>query len=238
MSETLNLDEIKEKILIKLKPSGWDRIFRSFIHSSDFDMIIKKLAQQSKDGKRFTPPLKDVFRAFEECPYNELKVVIVGQDPYPQFGVADGIAFSCGKTEQLQPSLKYLLDAVDRTVYNNGNLVDRNPDLKRWANQGILLLNTALTTNVGMIGQHYVIWKPFIAYLFDWLTWNNNGLVYLYLGKEAKKWSSTVNDNNYKFYATHPASAAYSGSEEWDCGNVFKEIQEVVKTNYNHIILW
>jgi uracil-DNA glycosylase len=238
MSKTLDLDEIKQKILIKLQPSGWDRVLKSFINSSDFENIIKELAKQSRDGKRFTPSLKYIFRAFEECPYNELKVVMVGQDPYPHFGVADGIAFSCSLTEQEQPSFKYLLDAIDRTVHDNQGIVDRNPDLKRWSNQGILMLNTALTTNVGKVGQHYLIWRPFIAYLFDWLTWHNNGLIYLYLGNEAKKWSDAVNDNNYKFYTSHPASAAYNGNSIWECGDVFKEIYKITMKQYNHVIIW
>ena len=238
MSKTLDLDEIKQKILEKLKPSGWDRIFKGFINSSDFDNIIKELIRQSRYGQRFTPTLKYIFRAFEECPYDDLKVVIVGQDPYPGFEVADGIAFSCSRTEKEQPSLTYLFDSIDRTVYDNKNVIDRNPDLKRWSNQGFLMLNTALTTNIGKIGRHYLIWKPFLAYLFDWLTWHNNGLIYLYLGSEAKKWSDVVNDNNFKLYASHPASAAYSNSKEWDCGDVFVKIDEYLKTNYNHAMIW
>jgi len=238
MNKTLDLDEIKEKILEKLKSSGWDRILKGFIKSSEFDTIIKELVRQSRDGKKFTPTLKYIFRAFEECPYEDLKVVMVGQDPYPGFEVADGIAFSCSRKNYEQPSLKYMLDAIDRTVYDNKKIVDRNLDLKRWSNQGMLMLNTALTTNIGKIGQHYLIWKPFIAYLFDWLTWHNNGLVYIYLGSEAKKWSDVVNDNNYKLYASHPASAAYSKSAEWDCGDVFVKTTQIVKENYNHEIEW
>jgi len=60
----------------------------------------------------------------------------------------------------MQPSLKYMLDAVEKEVYPDG--CRRDPDLKRWSNQGILLLNSALTTNVGKIGQHYLLWRPFI----------------------------------------------------------------------------
>lgn len=80
MSNTLNIDEIKDKVHEKLKPSGWARVLRSFIYSKDFENIILALAKQSKDGKRFTPAMKNWFRAFEECPYDQLKVVIVGQD--------------------------------------------------------------------------------------------------------------------------------------------------------------
>lgn len=237
MKQKLDLEEIKEKLYARLEPSGWAVKLRSFIYSSDFDNIITQLARLSMDGKRFTPTLKQMFRAFEECPVNELKVVIVGQDPYPQIGVADGVAFSCGNTMELQPSLSYMLDEINRTVYR-GHPGSLDVDLTRWSNQGILMLNTALTTTVGKIGQHYALWKPFMAYLFDYLTWNESGIVYVYMGKQAKEWSEAVNDNNYKFFVTHPASAAYANQPRWDSDNVFVKVNEVVERQFNTKITW
>jgi uracil-DNA glycosylase len=237
MSAILNIEEIKDKVIEKLEPSGWARVLRSFVYSKEFEDIISALAKQAKDGKRFTPTMKNWFRAFEECPYNELKVVIVGQDPYPGFNQADGIAFSLKDAEEMQPSLDYMLKAINKTVYNGVN-ASRDMDLKRWSNQGVLLLNTALTTNIGKVGQHYLIWRPFIAYLFDWLTWNNNGLVYIYMGKKAEEWAECVNDNNYKFYVSHPASAGYNNLPEWNSQDVFVKTKEIVKKNYNFDIEW
>ena len=76
----MNLEEIKQKLFEKLEPSGWARVFKSFIFSSDFDYILTQLYNNTQEGKRFTPPLKQVFRAFEECPYGKLQVVFIGQD--------------------------------------------------------------------------------------------------------------------------------------------------------------
>lgn len=237
MKTELELDEIKQKLFDKLEPSGWGRIFKSFIFSSEFDDILTKLYKLSMENKRFTPPLKQVFRAFEECPYSNLQMVIVGQDPYPQLGVADGIAFSCSNTGKLQPSLRYILDEVNKTVYNGEN-VSNDVDLKRWSNQGILLLNTALTTEVGKIGAHYDIWKPFTAYLLDWLNNYNPGLIYVYMGRKAEEWSVLTNDNTtYKFTVKHPASAAYSGSK-WDSDNIFMRTRAVVKKMSGITINW
>jgi uracil-DNA glycosylase len=236
MKQKLDIEEIKQKMFEKLEPSGWGKVFKPFIFSGDFDNIITQLAQTANDGQRFTPTLKDIFKAFEECPYDKLKVILVGQDPYPQFGVADGIAFSCSKTNQLQPSLRYMLSEVNVTLYG-GHPVSTDVDLTRWANQGILMLNTALTTTVNKIGQHYKIWQPFIAYLFDYLTLNHNGLVYVYLGKQAKEWADAISENNYKFFLSHPASAAYNGSK-WDSKNLFLETQVIIKQNYNEDLIW
>jgi uracil-DNA glycosylase len=80
MNNKIDLEELKEKLLLKLEPSGWKPVLKSFIESSDFDNIIKQLVRLTKDGKRFTPTLKQLFRAFEECPYDKLKVIVVGQD--------------------------------------------------------------------------------------------------------------------------------------------------------------
>jgi uracil-DNA glycosylase len=221
----MDLEEIKQKMFDKLKHNGWDKVLKSFIFSSEFDDIIIKLKTLTEADKRFTPPLKQVFRAFEECPYDQLQVVIVGQDPYPQLGVADGISFSCSNIGKIQPSLKFIFEEIERTVYQEFPSY-QEPDLKRWANQGILMLNTALTVEVGKIGSHYEIWKPFTAYLLDYLNSNKKTLVYLYMGKKAQEWSDMTDDtDNIKFFVKHPASAAYNGSK-WDSNNVFIEIQK------------
>jgi uracil DNA glycosylase len=80
MKEKLELDKIVDKLYEDLVPSGWARVLRTFIYSSDFKNIIQSLANESLLDRRFTPPLRDIFRAFKECPYDDLKVVIVGQD--------------------------------------------------------------------------------------------------------------------------------------------------------------
>lgn len=80
MTEQINLEEVKTKLVERLQPSGWGQKLRGFIQSSDFDKILTELYRLREEGKRFTPPLKQVFKAFEECPYDKLKVVIIGQD--------------------------------------------------------------------------------------------------------------------------------------------------------------
>ena len=233
----MELLEIKQKMFEKLKFNNWDKVFNSFIFSSEFDDVLNQLYNLSIQDKKFTPPLKQVFRAFEECPYDNLKVVIIGQDPYPQLGVADGISFSCSNTNKLQPSLRYVLDEINRTVYGE-NPVSTDVDLTRWSNQGILMLNTSLTTEVGKIGQHYDIWKNFTAYLLDYLTHNKENIVYIYMGKKAQEWADLTGDNNHKLFVSHPASAAYTKQKYWNSDNVFLKTQVLVKKYFNSEIIW
>jgi len=234
MSNVLNIEDYKQKIFNKLEPSGWGRVLKPFIFSLEFEKILTELYNMSNNGQRFTPTLKDVFRAFEECPYDELKVVIVGQDPYPTLGVADGIAFSCSNTEKEQPSLRFILDEVEK-MYPNGYV--RPLDLAKWSRSGILLMNTAFTTEVGKVGKHYELWAPFVAYLFDYLKNFNTNLVYLYLGKQAQEWSDACGENCIKFTASHPASAVYNGGK-WDSKGVFNNVKDTVKLLHNYTINW
>ena len=198
--------------------------------------ILTHLYEESEAGRRFTPVIKDLFRAFEECPYEDLKIVVIGQDPYPQAGVADGISFSCSHTGKVQPSLRYMFKAIEETVYPEGMTWD--PDLKRWSNQGILMLNTAMTCEIGNIGSHIKLWEPFTEYLFDVLDNSNTGLVYVFLGNKAKTWNKSISSMNYKFFIPHPASAAYKKEGRWETGDVFNKVNDIIYSNYGEKIIW
>ena len=204
-----NLIILKDNLKKDIESSGWADVLFPYIDSKLYDDLTDSLVSLVEQGKRFTPKFKDIFNAFKECKYDDLKVVIVGQDPYPQLGSADGLAFSCSKKDKVEKSLQYINKAIDTD----------HTDLRCWANQGVLLINTALTVEVNKIGSHYSIWKSFTEYLFDTLNRHNKGLVFILMGKKAEEWAPLL--SNMKIYkVAHPASAAYRGGE-WDCKNVF-----------------
>jgi uracil-DNA glycosylase len=235
---SVNLKEVQLKLYEQLKPSGWADKLKMFILSDEFYTILETLLKQSTEGKKFTPTIKHLFRAFEQCPYDKLRVIFVGQDPYPKEGVADGIAFSCSKTShpsQIQPSLRKIYQALN----DEGVEHKHTYDLKDWANQGILMLNTALTTQVGVAGAHTELWKPFMRYLFEVLNTSESGLVYVFMGKVAQSWKSYIDeDGNHIFVCSHPASAVYSPEGRWDSSMVFSKTTDVVKRMYNQEIKW
>jgi uracil-DNA glycosylase len=213
---------------------GWWNKLSPFLCSPAFirtGNYIKELATK----RAVTPLFDDTFRAFKECPYNKLKVVILGLDPYPQEKVADGLAFSA-RNNLLNPpkSLVHIIDAIEREVYG-GFAIGYNenyayPDLTRWANQGVLLLNQALTTYVGETGAHLDLWAPFIRNVFKVLRENNTGLIYILLGSKAKQWKVAIDGkNNYILTASHPASAAYSGRKYWDSEGIFLTTNELLE---------
>jgi len=225
---SLTHDQIVDKLQEMLRPSGWHNLLKGFLVSEDFEKIILTLETLVKEDKRFTPPLKQVFRAFQECPLENLKVVIIGQDPYPQLGVADGIAFSCGNTMKMEASLRYIHKAVIDTVYHGQlDIKELSPDLTRWANQGVLLMNTSLTTEIGKIGKHLELWKSFTAYVIDMINTQKKDIVWVFLGKKAQEYSDLVDDHRHrKLYASHPASAAYQREQSWNCNDIFNEVNK------------
>lgn len=226
MTQQINLEEVKCKLVERLQPSGWATKLRGFIQSSDFDKILDTLYKLREDGKRFTPPLKQVFRAFEECPHDKLKIIMIGQDPYPHFGVADGLAFSCSNTGKPQPSLKNMFEAIEKNVYEEFPTY-QDPNLTRWANQGVLLLNSALTCQVDKVGSHYAIWQDFIAYTMDILNYTDSGLIFVLMGKQAQELESMIGDHHHIIKVSHPASAAYTKTV-WDCGNLFNQCNKII----------
>jgi uracil-DNA glycosylase len=234
----VNTVEIAQKLYNKLKGTGWDEALRTYLLGDSFQTLLNELVKLRNEGKRITPPLKNVFRAFEECPVNSVRVVMIGQDPYPQFGVADGIAFSCGNTNYPEASLRYMFKEINLTVPPDQINPIHSADLKRWSNQGMLMLNCALTTNIGEIGKHYELWSDFISFVLDYLAWNKQGIIYVMLGKKAQEWDDFIYDSNVKIHVSHPASAAYNKQSRWDSNNLFNQINESLNSTNQTSIIW
>tara|TARA_B110000046_G_scaffold169740_1_gene189093 strand:- start:1360 stop:2040 length:681 start_codon:yes stop_codon:yes gene_type:complete len=224
----IDINLLRDNLNNKLKDSGWDRMLSPYVNGLSFDYIMNKLRDSVEQGLRFTPKFKDVFNGFYECPYDDLKVVIVGQDPYPQLGVADGIAFSCSIKGKAEKSLQYILKALED---ENGSV-----DLRRWSNQGVLLINTAFTCEINKIGSHYGIWKSFTEHVFDNINRHNPDTVFILMGKKAEAWQ-TLLPNCKILKCSHPASAAYRGGE-WDCNDVFNKANTILIKQDKTCINW
>jgi len=237
-TQQINISEIQKKLVETINHTDWYGLLNHFITKSEFQEILEKLVFEVEEGKRFVPKIKNTLNAFKECSFKDLKVVVIGQDPYPWLyknhpdgTVADGLAFSCGHSMKIQPSLEYIYTAMGKEPD------DRNPDLKYLANQGVLLLNSAFTVEVNKPGTHYHIWKPFMNIILDAICYNKPGIVFILLGKVAQQFEDMITEDNLILKASHPASAGYNKGI-WNCEDVFNKTNEYLKQRGKTIIQW
>lgn len=227
----------------KFKPllGDWGEFLKPFIESKECDQIYSKLKTDSAKGVRMCPNYEDTYRAFKECPWGDLKVVIVGQDPYPWVKggvkVADGVAFSCKYTQKLQPSLELFYDAIEKELYKGLDLqMYKSPDLSYLANQGVLLLNAALTTRENIVGAHTGseksknLWGPFTEYVLKLISLTRTNIVFLLLGEIAQWYEEDISkEGNYIYKCEHPARAARL-RRPWQTDHIFSLTQETLKS--------
>lgn len=229
-----------EKFKDKFHPS-WHSKIKLFIESEECDKIYAHLKKESQRGKKIAPDSINTYRCFFETPLDDVKVVIVGMCPYHTFKngspVADGLALSCSITGQLQPSLDQFYDALEREFYNGLNLnFEKHPDLSYLANQGVLLLNAALTTEKDKAGSHLDLWEPFMKFLFENII-NDLGVPIVFLGKEASKLRKYTGIFTHIFEISHPASASYKGIA-WDTEGTFKKVDKIIWETNGDSIGW
>jgi len=231
---------MEKQWLIQTFTQSWYNRLKHYIESDEFNKLGNQIALERKT-KAIYPASTDVFKAFKLCPFGEVKIVILGMDPYFTSEVADGLAFSCSYSEglprkKIQPSLVNIFESLERTVYK-GLYLDKDPNLERWAKQGILLLNTALTVEAGKAESHLALWKNFTKEVLKSLSEYNTGVIYCLWGAKAQQFEKYINPNhNYIMRAKHPASSSYTGGV-WDCDH-FIEINKILKQNNNEEIIW
>jgi len=221
----MEINDIKTKLYQKLLPSGWGNRLKGFILSEEFDQILIALDKQIKDDKRFTPTFKQVFRCFEECPYDKLKLVMLFDSPYDMHGIADGIPLSCSLTKDIENPLRHVMNEIRTTVYNH-ETYDYDKDLKRWANQGVLMIHVSPTTQLFPGKPHFNIWKPFMTYLLDMLDTYNNGLNFAIFGENAfNNYSQHITGN----IVTCPNPMLIRGIHgEWNSEDIFNKINKLI----------
>ena len=184
------------------------------------------------------PSIKDVFKAFKLCPYNNCRVIFVGQDPYPQRGVAQGVLFGNSSNtpeDKLSPSLQIIKESVINFEIPH-NFITFDPTLESWAKQGILMINSALTTEVGKIGVHMMKWRPFIIAFLKQMSMINPGIIYVLFGSQAQILEPYINKNNYVLKIEHPAYFARTNKKM--PYHIWKDINKILYDLYGERIEW
>ena len=194
---------------------------------------------KTTDSSTLCPSIKNVFKAFKLCSYNECKAIFIGQDPFPQKGVAQGILFGNSSNtpeDKLSPSLKVVKESVINFDIPH-NLITFDPTLESWAKQGILMLNSALTTEVGKVGIHTLKWRPFVGSFLKNMSKKNPGIIYVFFGSQAKSLDTYINNNNnYKLFIEHPAY--YARLNKRMPSDIWYTVQKLVYNIYGTLIEW
>lgn len=229
MSINTKLPKVRQESIRKLVGESWYVRLKEYFESETFVLTIDQIMRENVQGITIYPEFENVFRAFRETPYEDVKILILGQDPYHD-GSADGLAFSNRPgTKKVSPSLKNILTEVVTSVRGELDFSSEDTDLTRWARQGVLLLNTSLTVRKGSPLSHATLWGALIEHVFSELD-NTNGIIYLLWGKQAKEYRRFIDaSRNHILEADHPASAAYNGGKTWFGNNHFVIANQLIE---------
>ncbi|MDA7761666.1 uracil-DNA glycosylase [Crocinitomicaceae bacterium] len=217
--------------------ASWKNILNNELEQKYFLELSKKVDQFYREGKvQIFPKKKEVFRAFDLCPFEKVKVVILGQDPYPTKGYANGLSFSVN--DYIYPFPKSL-NNIFKEIHNDiGISFPENGDLTRWAEQGVLLLNTVLTVEEGSPDSHKGIgWEKFTNGVIELLSDQKQELVFMLWGAKATAKTSLINEDKHMVLSSvHPSPlSAYRGF--FGCKH-FSKANDYLNENNLSVINW
>lgn len=179
--------------------------------SKDYFVRLTNFVRNEYATKQIFPPGRQIFAAFNATPFNEVKVVILGQDPYHDVGQANGLCFSVNDGIQFPPSLRNIFQEIHNDI---GSPIPQSGDLTRWAKQGVLLLNATLTVEVHKAASHQRQgWEQFTDEVISHLSNHRQNLVFILWGSYAISKRSLIDpDKHLILTSVHPSPlSAYRG---------------------------
>ena len=214
---------------------SWKRHLQEEFDKPYFAQLTGKVRQEYQAGTCY-PPGRLIFNAFNLCPFDEVKVVIIGQDPYHEPGQAHGLSFSVQDGVQFPPSLQNIFKEIHDDL---GTPIPTTGDLSRWAKQGVLLLNASLTVRAHQANSHATLgWQTFTDAAIRALATQREHLVYMLWGGFARGKSYMIDkQHNLVLESVHPSplSANRGG---WFGQHQFSRCNEYLKQHGIAPIEW
>lgn len=191
---------------VKIEQS-WHELLQAEFEKPYFASLAARLHEEKDAGIRIYPPGGMIFRAFDLCPVDKLKVVILGQDPYHGEGQAMGLSFSVPENITAPPSLKNIFKEISSDL---GISMSGKPDLSSWAEQGVLMLNAILTVRAGQPTSHSNIgWETFTDAVIRSISEQCEGVVFLLWGNFARSKAALIDRSKHHILeAAHPSPLA------------------------------
>lgn len=211
---------------VKIEAS-WKAALADQFDQAYFEALVQYLKKEKMAGKKIYPPGPLIFNAFAQTPFEAVKVIILGQDPYHNPGEAMGLSFSVPRGVRVPPSLKNIY----KELHADLNITPaQHGDLSHWAKQGVFLLNSMLTVEHKKAGSHRKVgWQNFTDAVIRQLSREREGLVFMLWGNFARSKKELIHpDRHLILEAAHPsplARGAYFGSAHFSKANAYLSTQ-------------
>ncbi len=214
---------------------SWKKVLEKEFQTDYFNNISLKTREEYSKFVCY-PPGSKLFRAFDECPFNKLKVVIIGQDPYHGENQANGLCFSVDNGVEKPPSLKNIFKELNTSFTKNERT---NSDLSDWSNQGVLLLNSILSVRRKFPGSHrHIGWEEFTENVIKIISKEKMNLVFMLWGNYAKNKEKFIHDNNHLVLKSGHPSPLSANKGFWFGNNHFKKCNDFLIANDLETIKW
>lgn len=211
---------------VKIEES-WQKVLQDEFEKPYFKDLISFVKAEYANEQVY-PPGKQIFHAFEECPWDKVEVVILGQDPYHGPGQANGLAFSVNEGVRTPPSLRNIFKEIKADL---GKEIPNSGNLERWAEQGVLLLNATLTVRANTAGSHQNKgWEQFTDAVIKKISDQKKNVVFMLWGAYAQKKGSIIDDTKHLVLkAAHPspfaADKGFFGTHHFSKANAYLKAQ-------------
>jgi uracil-DNA glycosylase len=223
---------------VKIHPA-WAKVLTNEFEKPYFTELTEEVKKEYIKSKVFPEP-QNIFRAFDLTPIDEVKVVILGQDPYHTPGVADGLSFSTKPGNRVPPSLQNIYKEIINEFGYENYAYKNDPDLTRWATQGVLLLNNTLTVRSGEPNSHSKLgWDIFTDQVIRTIAAEKSNVVFLLWGKFAqskKPVIESLSSNHLILESAHPSP--FSADKGFFGNNHFKAANEWLDSHKTEVIKW
>ena len=191
--------------------ASWKEVLEAEFKKEYFTRLTSFVKEEYAGPAPIYPPAKLIFNAFDHCPFNDVKVVILGQDPYHGAGQANGLCFSVNKGVPFPPSLLNIFKEIENDM---GTPIPQDGDLTRWSDQGVLLLNATLTVRASQAGSHQKRgWEEFTDAAIRELANRRENIVFILWGSYAQKKGAFIDRSRHLVLSSpHPSPlSAYQG---------------------------
>jgi len=223
---------VNNEFLFNQVNNEWLSIFKSEINKKYFKFIIEELESCAEENI-LCPSPKNIFKAFKKTSFSNLKVVIVGQDPYHGRGQANGLSFAVNNDQITPPSLKNIFNEVENDLKIRTNT---KKNLESWADQGVLMLNSSLSVKSGKPNSHQNLgWNKFTDKILKHISGNKNNVVFFLWGNFAKQKKQLIDKNKHLILSSSHPSPLSSYISFNGCKHFSKSNKYLKQNNLNEI---